>query len=273
MFRPQRPPRLRKTLFFRDLRTKFRKMVPGESYDELVTEASGVSMQSKQYKGVESIDVPTLDRTGMPITEQRPLGLVIPQNVRKISERILKEKTLAPGAGKWIGPKDYDKAVVSLYFAAEMLATEKGQRGTITRSLTEEELKQGKEPRGEKDVVASDRALVHGAGECVDISALFAAMARSVGIPTRIIKEKGGEHVYTEVWTPTSGWVHVGYRERILARPGTKIYDDLVEHFEKCTKLSDRSRRLMSLAEGLKKFELATPEQIEKVRKKAAELQ
>lgn len=69
-----------------------------------------------------------------------------------------------------------------------------------------------------------DTALKKGSGICFDYASLFAAMARSQGIPTRIVIGYATEiyHAWNEVYTEETGWIAA---ELLLSSKGYNIVD------------------------------------------------
>ncbi len=69
-----------------------------------------------------------------------------------------------------------------------------------------------------------DTVLKKGKGICFDYAALFAAMARSQGIPTRLVIGYSSEvyHAWNEVYTKETGWISA---ELLLSRSGYNIVD------------------------------------------------
>lgn len=72
------------------------------------------------------------------------------------------------------------------------------------------------------------RTLVKGKGVCNQIAAEILGFCKGVGIPAIFGKYKR-THGYVNAWTDTSGWVHVGYSEGILADPQSNIFRKFFE--------------------------------------------
>ncbi len=69
-----------------------------------------------------------------------------------------------------------------------------------------------------------DSVLAKGSGICFDYASLFAAMARSQGIPTRLVIGYATDiyHAWNEVYTEETGWISA---ELLLSRNGYNLVD------------------------------------------------
>ncbi len=69
-----------------------------------------------------------------------------------------------------------------------------------------------------------DDVLARGSGICFDYASLFAAMARSQGIPTRLVIGYATDiyHAWNEVYTEETGWISA---ELLLSRKGYNLVD------------------------------------------------
>lgn len=73
-------------------------------------------------------------------------------------------------------------------------------------------------------VPCPDEVLARGSGICFDYASLFAAMARSQGIPTRLVIGYATDiyHAWNEVYTEETGWIAA---EVLLSRNGYNLVD------------------------------------------------
>ncbi len=114
----------------------------------------------------------------------------------------------------------------------------------------------------ENTLLHSQRTLLFGEGQCKDIGSMVAGLTKAAGLPTRMKKQHGKSeaHYYTEVWTPDSGWVHIGYKERILAPPETPAFQEWMKHIEREEDPNKRLKYLDALRNGLARYQIPNAE-------------
>ncbi|MCK5474863.1 MAG: transglutaminase domain-containing protein [Candidatus Aenigmarchaeota archaeon] len=143
-----------------------------------------------------------------------------------------------------------DDAILAFYF--------------FVNNTTSKEISTKKDIRGKPILSHFDtydmydmRTLVKGKGICNQIAAEVLGLCRSVGIPS--IFHSLNKHGYVDVWTNTSGWKHIGYKEGILSKPDTEILkkyvaaliSDSIKKEKDIRKISDG---LVEFSENLKKY-------------------